>query len=41
MNKATTRTITVAATKTLTLTNLTDTNLNGSDGALTLWRQSV
>jgi hypothetical protein len=41
MNKVTTRTITVAATKTLTLTNLTDTNLNGSVGALTQWRSGT
>lgn len=41
MSKVTTRTITVAATKTLTLTNLTDTNLNGTLGALTQWRSGT
>lgn len=41
LTKATTRTVTIGAGQTLTLTNLTDTNLNGSAGALTQWRSSV
>lgn len=38
MTKATTRRISVAATKTIILTNLTATNLNGGAGALNEWR---
>jgi hypothetical protein len=40
ITKTTTRTITIGAGQTLTLTNLTDTNLNGSVGAQTQWRSS-
>lgn len=41
LTKATTRTLTVAAGTTLTLTNLTNTNFNGTVGALTRVRSSV
>ena len=41
MTKATTRTITVVTGGTLTLTNLTDTNVNGTPGALTRWRSTT
>jgi len=41
MTKATSRTITVLAGGTLTLSNVTDTNLNGSAGALTQWRSTI
>jgi hypothetical protein len=41
MTKPTTRTITVSAGTTLTLINLTASNLNGSSGALTQWRSGT
>jgi|WetSurMetagenome_2_1015567.scaffolds.fasta_scaffold01475_10 hypothetical protein len=41
MTKPTTRTITVGAGDTLTLTNLTNTDLDGSAGALTQWRSGT
>lgn len=41
LTKAATRTVTMAAGATLTLTNLTNTNVNGSTGALTQWRSGT
>jgi hypothetical protein len=41
MSSTTARTITVAAGKTITLSNLTDTNLNGSSGGLNIWRSGT